>query len=96
MNMINYDISFLCSLKDCPSFSGDCMTLDFLTKPEKLNLLKALASDPEIKTEVRTWFDEMLITSELRPIQRTAKLEELTGCKTLTWRTLFNQVVEAC
>lgn len=55
------------------------MNLDFLTKPEKLSLLKALVQDPEIQTEVKEWFDTMLLASELRPIQRLAKLEEITG-----------------
>ena len=55
------------------------MSLNCFTPDEKLTLFKALANDPDIKQDVRAWFDEMLITSELRPIQRTAKIEEITG-----------------
>jgi hypothetical protein len=66
-------------LEDFPIFSGDPMSLNCFTPDEKLTLFKALANDPDIKQDVRAWFDEMLITSELRPIQRTAKIEEITG-----------------
>ena len=50
-----------------------------LSKDQKVTLFKALAKDEEVQSEVRVWFDEMLLTSELRPIQRIAITETVTG-----------------
>lgn len=50
-----------------------------LSKAQKLSLFKLLAQDNEIEEDVQTWFDSMLIKSELRPIKRIAELETVTG-----------------
>jgi hypothetical protein len=50
-----------------------------LSSPQKLTLFKALAQDDEIQADVQTWFDSMLLTSELRPIQRIAATEAALG-----------------
>jgi tagatose-1,6-bisphosphate aldolase len=57
------------------------MNLDSLelSKTQKATLFKLLAQDPDIEADVQTWFDSMLIKSELKPIKRIAELEAVTG-----------------
>jgi len=38
-----------------------------------------IKEDPEYRAEVKTYFDVCLVTSELKPIQRIAELETVTG-----------------
>jgi hypothetical protein len=57
------------------------MNLDSLelSKAQKATLFKLLSQDPDIEEDVQTWFDSMLIKSELKPIKRIAELEAVTG-----------------
>jgi hypothetical protein len=57
------------------------MNLDSLelSKAQKVTLFKLLSQDPDIEDDVQTWFDSMLIKSELKPIKRIAELEAVTG-----------------
>jgi len=50
-----------------------------LTKDQKLVLFKALTVDKEIQPDVQVWFNNMLLTSELKPIKRISEIEKVTG-----------------
>ena len=50
-----------------------------LSKADKTSLFYELVVDSEIQPDIRSWFDSMLITSELKPIKRIAELETITG-----------------
>ena len=50
-----------------------------LSKADKTALFYELVVDSEIQPDIRSWFDSMLITSELKPIKRIAELETVTG-----------------
>ena len=50
-----------------------------LSTADKTSLFYELVVDSEIQPDIRSWFDSMLITSELKPIKRIAELETITG-----------------
>jgi hypothetical protein len=45
----------------------------------KLKSLNLIKEDPEYRAEVKTYFDECIVTSELKPIKRLAAVETVTG-----------------
>ena len=58
--------------------------LELFSDPEFSKAIKGynlflIKEDPEYRAEVKTYFDVCLVTSELKPIQRVAELETVTG-----------------
>lgn len=81
-------------LEDCLLFlTGDTMSLsdyipekfiELFSDPDFSKAIKGyclylIKEDKEYRDEVRTYFNECLLTSELKPVQRLAEVETVTG-----------------